>query len=94
MILLWEGSLLGGDGELPFPEKPWKKVTGETQGEQPSAFGRTLVSIVQVESRRTTGHILGSPICSYLLSREMLVEFNMSFAVLGEHLPQIFFFSK
>lgn len=33
MILLWEGMLLGCDGELPFPEKPWKEGTwGDTEG--------------------------------------------------------------
>lgn len=87
MILLWEGTLLGDDGERSFPEKPWKKVTGET--EQPSAFGGILVGSSQVESRHITGHRLRSPICSYLQSREMLVELSESFAVVGENLPHM-----
>ena len=71
MILLREGTLLSGDGELPFPEEPWKKVTGETWREQLSAFGGILVSSLQVESRHITGHRLGSPVCYYLHSREI-----------------------
>lgn len=33
MILLWADTLLGGDVDLPFPEKHMKKVTGEMQRE-------------------------------------------------------------
>lgn len=87
----------GGDGERPFPEKPWKNVTGEIQGEQPPAFGGTFVSSSQVESRPITGHRLGSPVGSYLTLRERLVESCKGFGVLGGsllHVEILYFFEN
>lgn len=54
------------------------------QREKPSAFGGILISSLWIESRRITGHRLGSPVCSYLHSREMLVELDQSFPVVVE----------
>lgn len=81
--------MLGGYAECPFPEKPWKNVTEEMQGEQPSVFGGTFVSSSQVKSRPITEHRLGSPVGFYLTLGEMLVDSSKGFGVLGGSLSHV-----